>query len=191
MRVFIVHGWGDSPDSNWYQWLKAELEDRGHEVAIPEMPNTLAPEMDAWTDKLGSSVGAADNKTYFVGHSIGCQTIMRYVSKLPRSSRIGGIIFVAGWIQLENLEDNETERIAKPWLTTPIDFSKIKEKTKNIKVFLSDDDPYGCQELNSKAFEEELGAVVEIESEKGHFLSTDGVTEMPEVLDAINSFISR
>ena len=191
MRVFIVHGWGDTPSTNWYQWLKENLEDHGHEAFIPEMPKTDEPEMDAWISKLNSSVGKADAQTYFVGHSIGCQTIMRYVSKLPSKSKIGGMVFVAGWINLENLEDEDVERIARPWLTTPIAFDKIREKTKNIKVFISDDDPYGCQESNTRVFEEKLGADVEMETDKGHFLSSNRVTEVPEVLAAINGFASR
>ncbi len=190
MRVFIVHGWGDNPNANWYKWLKAGLEERGHEAFVPEMPNTNAPEMDSWVDMLSKSVGKADAQTCFVGHSIGCQTIMRYVSQLPEDSKIGGMVFVAGWIKLENLAENEKET-AKPWLTTPIDFPKIRQATKNIKVFISDNDPYACQEENAGIFGDELGADVEIETGKGHFMAGDGIIEMPEILNTIDKFQNK
>ena len=47
-RVFIVHGWDFNPKMNWYPWLKKELERKGFDVMVPEMPNTSEPEINAW-----------------------------------------------------------------------------------------------------------------------------------------------
>ena len=43
------------------------------------------PRIQKWVSKLAQTVGDADKQTYFVGHSMGCQTIVRYLEKLPEN----------------------------------------------------------------------------------------------------------
>ena len=152
-------------------------------VSVPAMPDTEAPEINSWVSHLQKLVGEPDENTYFVGHSIGCQTIMRYLEGL-RSKKVGGAVFVAGWFYLENLEEEE-KSIANPWLETPIDFEKVKSATNNFKVILSDNDPYGAVDKNKKLFEENLGAKVIVEHNKGHFGGGDGIMELPSALNAL------
>ena len=145
-RVFIVHGWDYNPSMNWYPWLKKELIDHGFEVFVPEMPNTSEPEISSWVEKLKKEVGKVDENTYFVGHSIGCQTIMRYLETLDSDIQIRGCVFVAGWFNLDNLEGEEVEAIAKPWIKTNINLDKVRAIVKKVAVFLSDNDPYNKYE---------------------------------------------
>ena len=42
-RVFIIHGWTGKPEGDWFPWLKQELETKGFQVQIPEMPDTEKP----------------------------------------------------------------------------------------------------------------------------------------------------
>lgn len=44
-RVFIIHGWEGYPKEGWFPWLKKELEDKGVEVHVPQLPNADAPEI--------------------------------------------------------------------------------------------------------------------------------------------------
>jgi len=184
-RAFIIHGWDFNPDMNWYQWLKIELEKKGFEVFVPEMPDTSEPKIDSWTEILKKEVKKADKETFFIGHSMGCQTIFRYLETLPIKAKIGGCVFVAGWFKLNNLEDEEVEAIANPWIKSPVNFDKIKTIAKKITVFLSSNDPYNCLEENEEIFEIKLGAKVIIQENKGHFTEDDGVTEVPEVLNKV------
>jgi predicted alpha/beta hydrolase family esterase len=110
---------------------------------------------------------------------------MRYLETLPEKIKIGKIIFVAGWFNLKNMESKEEKRIAKPWLTKPINFLKIRKKTNNITVFLSSNEPYGCVKENERKFKDALNANVIIEKNKGHFTPEYGITEVPEVLNEI------
>ena len=123
-RVFIIHGWGATPSSNWHPWLKKELEKNNFKVEVLAMPNADAPEIKSWVEKLKESVGKADEETYFIGHSIGCQTILRYFEGLK--GKVGGAVFVAGWFTL-NLETEEGKEIAKPWLEREINLEKVKD----------------------------------------------------------------
>ena len=98
-RMFIVHRWDGTPKSDWYPWLKKELEKKGFKVEVPEMPNTSEPKINDWVAHLKKVVGKLDSKTYFIGHSIGCQAIMRFLEKEDYNGKVGNIVFVAGWFK--------------------------------------------------------------------------------------------
>jgi predicted alpha/beta hydrolase family esterase len=121
-RVFIIHRWGATPKSDWYPWLKEQLEKDGYEVHVPAMPDTEIPVIEKWIGCLSDAVGTPDNETYFVGHSIGCQTILRYLDShmFEPLETVGGAVFVAGWFNLENLESDEEKNIAAPWIERPV-----------------------------------------------------------------------
>src|SRR3989344_3953132 len=115
-RIFIVHGWDGFPENHWFPWLKKELEKLDFKVIVPKMPDSGNPRINAWVPFLEKSVGNVDENTFFIGHSIGCQTIMRYLEGLDDKQRIGGIVFVAGWFNLPFLKIKEEKAIVKPWL---------------------------------------------------------------------------
>lgn len=184
-RAFIIHGWDYDPNMNWYPWLKKELEKNGFVVSIPEMPNTSEPKIEEWVTYLRNIVGTLDKDCYFIGHSIGCQAIIRYLEKENYKGKINQIVFVAGWFKLDNLENNEVKSIARPWLETPIDFNKLKQKITKLTVFLSSNEPYDCIKENSSLFKGKLNAKVIILKNKGHFTQDDGVTSIPEILNEI------
>ena len=185
-RVFIVHRWDGNPNSDWYPWLKRELENKGFKVEVPKMPNTSEPKINAWVSYLRKAVGKLDNETYFIGHSIGCQAIMRYVEKEKYNDKIGIVIFVAGWFKLDNLENEEVKKIANPWLKTPFNFNAIKQKISKLTVFLSTDDPYNFINENAQIFKNNLSAKIILEKNKGHFTKEDGIIALPEIVKEIN-----
>jgi len=183
-RVFIIHGWGGRPDKGWLAWLNKKLSKKGFEVYLPVMPDAENPKIETWVSYLKKLVGKTDENTYFIGHSIGCQTIMRYLENIK--TKVGGIIFVAGWFTLKGLESKEEEEIAQPWLKTAINLNKIKKKAKKIIALFSDDDPYIPLE-NIKIFKEKLNAKIIIEKNKGHYI--ENVTkEIPVVLKEIEKW---
>ncbi len=151
-RIIITHGWSGSPDANWLPWLTSELEKHGHEVVVPAMPDTDNPVIETWVGTLAEVVGTPDEDTYFVGHSIGCQTILRYLETI--NTPVGGAVFVAGWFTLENMEDEKEEEIARPWIETPIDSEKVKSVLPQSVLVISDNDPYGAFEENIRRFGE-------------------------------------
>lgn len=183
-RVFIVHGWDGSPKSDFIPWLKKELEAKGFEVHSPAMPNPEEPKIETWVPILAQAVGIVDENTFFVGHSVACQTILRFLESLPENKKVGGAVFVAGFFNLTNLEDKETEEIARPWIETPIDFEKVKSVlNKSIAIF-SDNDPFVS--LNNKdQFANKLGSKIIIEHNMSHFNEGAGITQLPSALNAL------
>ena len=91
-RAFIIHGWGCYPEEGWFPWLKKELEARDFEVQIPAMPDSDTPKIKPWVSHLNELVGVCDEQTYLIGHSIGCQTILRYIETLPHPTKVGGAV---------------------------------------------------------------------------------------------------
>lgn len=183
-RVFIIHGWGGYPEEGWFPWLRRELENKGFDVHVPKMPSPEEPKIDPWVSHLSRAVRSPDEQTYFVGHSIGCQTILRYLEGLPVGVKVGGAVFVGGWFVLSDLETEEEKVIGKPWVETPIDFNKVKSHTENFRAIFSDND-YVIPIENKGMFEERLGAKTILEHNKGHFTGSDGVTELPSALGAV------
>ncbi len=102
-RVFIIHGWDGYPEEGWFPWLKKELEKNGFEVFVPAMPNPSEPKIEEWIPFLENIIDEPDEDTYLVGHSIGCQTIFRYLEQLE-NKKIGGAVCVAGWFILSEKE---------------------------------------------------------------------------------------
>jgi predicted alpha/beta hydrolase family esterase len=184
-KVIIIHRWSGNPASDWYQWLGKELEKKGFEVFIPNMINTDSPKIETWVSQIKETICIGRDEIYFVGHSIGCQAIMRYLASCESSVNVKGAVFVAGWFKLTNLEDKESEKIAQPWIETPIDCDKIKNRAKKITVFLSDNEPYGFIEENAELFRNKLNAKVLIEKKRGHFTEDDKITTLPIVLKEI------
>lgn len=182
-RFFIVHRWSGGPQDDWRPWLAEKLIEAGHEVILPSMPNTDEPVIEKWVAHLQSVVADLDQHTYFVGHSIGCQAILRYLETIDKKA--GGAYFVAPWFNLINLEDEETKLIAKPWIETPIDFDKIKNVCLNIVAFISSNEPYGFIKENKQVLEEKLSAKVHILENRGHFTENDRCRELPELLTEI------
>jgi predicted alpha/beta hydrolase family esterase len=182
-RVFIIHGWGGGPEGGCIPWLKDELEKQGLEVIAPQMPDTENPSIGKWVSYLADLVGSPNENTYFVGHSIGCQTIMRYLQTID--AKVDGVLFIAGWFVLENLE-NEDILIAKPWIGTPIDFEKLRNVSEKYTVLISDNDPFEGFEENKNSFEK-LGAKIIIMKGAGHIENI----ELPIALEELLKMMSK
>src|SRR3989338_2384963 len=123
-NVYLIHGWDFDSKMHWYPWLEDELTKKGFNVVSFDMPNTENPKIEEWVGFLESKIKDVDEETYFVGHSVVCQTILRFLEKLHKNKRIAGCVFVAPWFDLINLGSEEI-KIAHPWTSTKIDFSRV------------------------------------------------------------------
>ncbi len=184
-RAIIVHGWSGSPRERGLQWLKEKLEERGMEVIVPEMPDADYPRIDAWMGKL-AEVGVPDEETIYIGHSIGCQTILRYLETLPDGVSVAKVVLLAPWMELDKraIKYEKSFEIARPWEETPIDFDKVRTHAKEFVAIFSDNDHY-VSSAQKEVFEQSLGAQTKVEHGRGHFSIGDGVVELPEVLECV------
>ncbi len=188
-KVYLIHGWGGSDSSEgWFGWLKDELRKRDIEIVVFNMPNTDYPKINEWIGFLKENIKETNlnEETYFIGHSIGCQAILRYLEQLPENIKILGGIFIAPWMELDKNtieeEGEEVKKIAKPWMETPIDFEKVKKHTQKFLCILSDNDPY-VPLSNEKFFKEKLNAKTIIKNNEEHFNETKEIKEIMEFIE--------
>ncbi|MEN9557977.1 MAG: hypothetical protein RL141_346 [Candidatus Parcubacteria bacterium] len=184
-RVFLVHGWGGYPNEGWFPWLKQVLEQDGFTVIAPQLPETNTPHISLWVPALAQAVGVADEETYFVGHSMGCQAIARYIATLPADVRVGGAVFVAGFFKsLTNLEKGEEPAIANEWLSAPINLEGVRDRLPKSVALFSDNDRFVPTE-NQEAFRDVLKSKIIVKQAMGHFSGSEGTMALPEVREAI------
>ena len=189
-KIFLVHCWDGTSNDGWYPWIEKQLNGDNVKVIKFNMPNTANPNIDEWVSTLNSKVDVLNEDTYFIGHSIGCQTIMRYL-ETKEVCKIGGILFVAPWLDLlpEAVADEESYNTAQPWLNTPINFDKIKQFSNNINCIFSSDDYFVSLE-QEKEFKDKLNAITCVVKNKGHISQDDNVFELQEILDFGNNMLN-
>ncbi|MBR9680783.1 MAG: hypothetical protein GOU98_03080 [Candidatus Altiarchaeota archaeon] len=174
MKVYSIHCWEGSPKGYWQPWLKKELEAKGFEIVIPVMPNTANPKFNEWLSHMQKVVTKSDG-VYFVGHSLGCITIMRFLETLPKGIKAKTVVMVAGFS-----DDLGYQKISS-FFQTELDWEKIKNSCENFVAIFSDDDPH-VPLKHADIFMEKLGAKIIIKKGRKHF----GENTMPEVLDEIS-----
>ncbi|MFA6105540.1 MAG: alpha/beta fold hydrolase [Patescibacteria group bacterium] len=182
-KFIIVHGWASHPQMYWFPWLKKELEKNGCEVIAPELPNPTKPKIEEWIPYLQKTIGAVDENTFFIGHSVGCQAILRFLQSLPESTVAGGAYLVAPFVKLEGFE----AKAAEQWIKTPLDAGKIKKQLRNSVAFFSDNDPL-VPLKNREFFSNELGSKIIVLSQRNHF---DGVKTFPELNQELKKVYAR
>jgi hypothetical protein len=179
-RTFVIHGWEGYPEEGWRPWFKSELEKRGFRVLVPAMPDTMHPKMKAWVDYLAKIVGSPDENSFFVGHSLGCIVILRYLETLKESQKIGGAIFVAGFAG--NLGEGFEE--LSSFFGTPVDWKRIKEVCDKFVIIHSDDDQWVPLKFGEELAKSLKTNITKVHGMK-HFSGDDGITKAPIILEKL------
>jgi len=187
-RAIIIHCWEGYPNYCWYPWAQQELEKRGFEVKVPAFPDTDLPQQDKWVPYLAEQAGEPDENLFLIGHSLGCITILRYLESLPAGKKIGGVVFVAGYIGDLGYDE------LKNFFETPVDFKKVRSHCDKFVAIHSDNDPYVALE-QADIFKKELDAEIVVKHAMDHFSGAlegeKSCTELPDVVSAVARLISK
>lgn len=172
-KAVILHAWFSNPTSNWYPWLKNELEKKGYEVWVPELPTmpTKSPDMEPML-KFILEKNFVDKDTIVIGHSLGSVLAMRLAERLGFKK---GILFAA-W------DYNDLTPEHQSFWQTMMDHKKILSNVGEWVFPLSENDPYVTIAIAKEVAARLNGKVVEM-GKKGHFGKDDGVKEVPEILE--------
>ncbi len=182
-RVILIHGWQGKPGNHWKGWLRRELEKREIEVVEPFMPNKSDEPKD-WINKLKDVVGDADENTILVGHSLGCPTVIGFLSELEEGKKVGGCILVAGFISKLSAHGKLSKFNFSP------EYVKNAKKHCNAFVSIASDNDMDVPLEKSKEMNDLVDGKFILEKGKGHFCEEEGVTELPSTLNAILSIFN-
>lgn len=178
-NALILHGTGGNSISNWFPWLKKELENIGYEVWVPDLPGAGEPNVKRYTEFLLNSDFKFSEDTIIIGHSSGSVEIFGLLQSLP--------IFVGPVYLVGSFKDDLGRTDLKGLFIEPFNFDLIKQKSKKFIFFHSNDDPY-CPLDHAKYLCEKVSGELVIMAEQKHFsISTSGARykEFPELLEKI------
>lgn len=175
-NALILHSWFSKPDSNWYLWLKNELEKIGYEVRLPELPTmpTESPDMETMLRYILDNK-LVDKDTVVIGHSLGSVLALR----LAERTQFTKGILIAGWDYNDLTPEHHT------FWKTMMDHMLIKKNVGQWVGLISDNDPYVTKYIAHEMITRLGGKAVDV-GQRGHFLSKDdGVKEIPEILEFV------
>ena len=181
-RAIVVHGYQANPGRHWFPWLDAELTAAGFAVTVVALPDSDHPDVGAWAHALTTAVGPVDAGTWLVGHSLGCVTVLRYLAAQPGEWTAAGVVLVAGFAEpLASVPELDH------FLAVPPDadaWRRIVERVPVRRVLRSDADEF-VPAAASEALAAAIDAPVEVLIGAGHFMGSDGVTELTPVRDVV------
>jgi uncharacterized protein len=179
--LFLFHGAYGSPDENWFPWLRRSLGDEWN-VIIPRFPTPEGQDLDRWLETLEPHRGSIDDKSVFVGHSIGAAFALRVLERWD--AEVAATILVAGFVS--QLSDPRFDPLNASFLEPGWDWKKIRGASKRFIAFASEDDPYVPVE-KSKELQRQLPIEMQMIEGAGHFNMAAGYAEFPQLLERIQT----
>jgi len=185
--LVTVHRWAGNPETDFYPWLGQQVLTPPalfDEVLTPRMPEPGTPTIERWVPALANVLGPTPSpSTVLLGHSVGCQTVLRYLASLPEGRRVEGALLVAAWFEVDR-----PWSAVRPWLDTPIDLARARAALGRCVVVLSDGDPFTTDwRRNTRLWEERMGAEVVVVPGGRHFNNP----REPAILDALRTRFAR
>lgn len=182
-QALILHGTSATPASNWFTWLKEQLEQDGYKVWLPQLPSSDKPSTKTYNEFLLSNPDFVfTDDTIVIGHSSGSVEVLSLLQHLPEGKKVKAVFLVSafrddlGWDALTDL------------FVEPFDFEKIRTKADKFVFFHSDNDPY-CPLEGAKYLAEQVGGELIVKTGQGHFNTelSGQYKAFPELLELIQA----
>lgn len=172
-NIYVVHGYTANSQANWYPDLKNHLESENIRVHIFDMPNSHAPIEKEWLNFLEANITNLDDKSIFIGHSLGCVTILRFLEN-KNTDNIESLFLVSGFIENSPI----------PELSEFVLVETIKNR---VVISAADDDivPHPYSEVLAK----KLNAQFKLLETGKHFIDRDGFTAFPYLINLVQTTI--
>ncbi|PAT32788.1 esterase [Vandammella animalimorsus] len=183
-RIFIIHGYGASPEDHWFPWLAEQLQAQGLRVQRIALPDSHAPDFARWQQALAAAIGTPGAEDIFIAHSLGTISLLHYLSH-TRPARIGALVLASGFAgKLPGLSEINGYSVDDYVAQVRLDLPAIRAMTPHMTSIISDNDPIVAPEESQKLANSLSSAVIRI-SQGGHLLASDGFTQLPQALQAV------
>lgn len=182
MKIVILHGTGGNPEENWFPWLKEILEDRGHEVFVPEFPTPANQSLKNWCNALQEQVPFIfDKDTILIGHSLGATYILDILDR-ERNEPVRKAILVSGFCN--KLGNAFFDNLNVTFINKEFNWDRIKNNATEFILYHGDNDPY-VPVSEAEELEEKLDAELNIIPNGGHINEESGFIIFEELLERI------
>jgi len=179
-RVIIIHGTKGSPESNWFQWLKNELNKINIPCEIPKLPTPENQSLPSWLSEFNQQVGELTHDDILIGHSIGAALCLHLV--LSQKETPKACFLIAPFVR--KIQIPEYDLLNESFLIEDISILKnISSRTKFISIY-SDDDPYVPMNLSEEVSEITKSKIIIIPKGK-HLNSEAGYDTFSELKDEL------
>lgn len=181
-NAVILHGASADHTQNWFPWLKEKLEDNNFKVWVPDLPGADRPNLDRLVKFLAENCPfQLDEDVILVGHSVGAVAILSWLQNVQKETRVGNCYLAGAFINDLGWET------MKDFFKPPLDFSKIKGKSKKLFFIYSDNDPYIATK-DVEFLSGKLGGELHLLEGQQHFAISPGgpqYKQFPLLLDLI------
>jgi len=178
-NIYVVHGYTANSQANWFPDLKNQLESENIKVHIFDMPDPYAPKEKDWLDFLDKNITNFDEKSIFIGHSLGCVAILNFLGDKDMDN-IESLFLISGFV-----EESPIPELSE-FIKKKINYPEFIGSVKNIVVVSAKDDdivPYRY----SETLAERLNARFELLETGKHFIDRDGFAKFPYLIDLIKN----
>lgn len=159
-QTIIFHGTGCNPNSYWQPYVASQLRERGFEVWVPQLPDAENPRLDTWLPFVLKN-GTYTSETIIVSHSAGCPLTLSVLENID--VQIQKAILVAGFARpIVSVPEK------LPILQDSYDWDKIKAHAGEFYFINSDNDPWGCNDVEGRYLLDHLGGTLIIKKGEGH-----------------------
>jgi predicted alpha/beta hydrolase family esterase len=183
-KAIIIHGTGSSPQSNWFPWLKSELEKMHLNVFAPQFPTGEPQSLTSWMSEFKRWEKAADTEAIMIGHSIGPAFILNFLERSGNS--IAAAFLVAPFVG--KLGNKQFDSLNRTFAEREFDWNRIKRHCGRFFIYSSDDDPYVPLE-KGEFLSSRLNARFRIIHGGGHINVESGYRQFDLLLEDIKSFV--
>ncbi|MFH1236058.1 MAG: alpha/beta fold hydrolase [Parcubacteria group bacterium] len=165
MRIISIHGFNASSQSHFHPWLKEQLQDKGHEVIVPDLPLTAEGELDLTKiiSAMRAQIGLLKSDDIIVAHSLSAFIVLQYLEAVEMVGTPRAVIFVAApW----KVSKQELRRL----FIADLDADVLMWKAREFVIVHSKDDqlvPFDHAQKLAEAFK---GHLVATETD-GHFMN--------------------
>jgi uncharacterized protein len=183
-NALLLHGTNNTPQGNWFPWLKNELEELGYKVWAPQLPHAEKPNLRRYAEFLLSNKDWQFNQgSIIVGHSSGAVAVLGLLMHLPEGAQVDTCYLVSAF------KDDLDWDSLKEVFVDPLDFPKIKKRAKKFIFIHADNDPY-CPLEHAQYLSKQVGGELIVRPGQKHFnTNTFGpeYKEFPFLLELIKS----
>ena len=177
MKAVIIPGNNNTLiTSNWYPYVKNELEKLGLEVIAENMPDPKLARKEIWVPFIKEKLEGENS--ILIGHSSGATAALRYLE----NNKCRFVILVACYYSDLNDElEKKSGYFDEPWK-----WDQIKNNTEKIVIFASKDDPL-IPISEPQLIKEKVNAEYYEYEEKGHFGFDK--KEFPEIVKVVKKML--